>query len=263
MKLKEIINQSWYGSIGYIDSYSSLEIFLSYLTYNKPVLDEYKEILFAFTYDNLSKNIIEENVKNLYPNANFIFLDKNRGHNFGTADLDNCIIKYCKKNNIEWLCKTSNDVILDKEILNIEINNSDFYYLNGFSYETLLLNNFDFKKLKNYHFYPQTNFYIINISKIDYLIDENYINVTYEEVKNIKNYNGKVWEYFKGWSCENFLKESVTRNSLKPFHLLNNSNYKKLFDLVKMYKIGDPSHKNIMINGICHYHNPNTSILQI
>jgi len=32
--------------------------------------------------------------------------------------------------------------------------------------------------------------------------------------------------------------------------------------MVRMYKVGDPSHKNIMIQGICHFHFRDT-IIQI
>ena len=83
--------------------------------------------------------------------------------------LDNIVFDWCKENNEEWLCKSSNDVIFQETILDIEIEEADFYYLNGISYETLCLNNFDYKQIYDKHFYPQTNFYLINVNKSDYV----------------------------------------------------------------------------------------------
>jgi hypothetical protein len=37
----------------------------------------------------------------------------------------------------------------------------------------------------------------------------------------------------------------------------------KLLEAIKLYKIGDPSHKNIMIKGICHFQYPEQQILEI
>ena len=127
----------------------------------------------------------------------------------------------CKENKIEWLCKSANDTILNDDMLNIEIKEADFYYLNGISYETLYLNDFDYEQIYQNHFIPQTNFYLINISKSDYLNDKQYLDETYEYSKTINNYNGKIWEYIKGWSCEDFLKNCVNRNNLSKFYLLN------------------------------------------
>ena len=59
----------------------------------------------------------------------------------------------------------------------------------------------------NEDFYPQTNFYFINVSKIDYLNNTEYLNSTYETIQSIPDYNGRIWEYFQGWSCEDFLKD--------------------------------------------------------
>jgi hypothetical protein len=36
-----------------------------------------------------------------------------------------------------------------------------------------------------------------------------------------------------------------------------------LYDTIKHYKIGDPSHKNIMIEGVCHFQYPEQLIIEI
>ena len=254
MKLKTLVNKSHYATLGYVSSLTDLDILESYILYNLDCLREFDNIIVATNYgtDNTDNLIIanRELWKKYFNNCVIIDSSINRGHNHGYTDLDNLIFDYCKSNNITWLCKSANDTILNKSFLNIEITEADFYYTNGISYETLYLNNFDYKKLYDEYFYPQTNFYFINVSKCDYLNDKKYLDETYEYSKSIPNYNGKIWEYIKGWSCEDFLKNCVERNNLTKFYLLDYEKHIKLSEAIKNYGIGDPSHKNIIINGI-------------
>ena len=263
MILKKLINKSWYGSIGYINNDSDIESLGSYLLHNQLVLDEFKGHIFAFTHNELNKEYLESTISTLYPDAKIIILDKNRGHNFGTADLDNAVFDYCKENNIKWLCKASNDVILQPEVLDIPIQIADFYYMEGIGYGGMVNWNFDFDKILNEYFYPQTNFYFINVSKTDYLTDKNYIDETYNQIQSIENYNGKIWEYIQDWTCEDFLKQCVERNNLSKYNLIPHKTFIKLLELVKQNQIHDCSHKNIMIEGICHYQYPNNPIIII
>lgn len=264
MNLKQIINKSVYGTIGFISSENDLELLESYIIYNSSILKEFKNIIIATNYSNSDLiNKTNQLWKTHFPNCICLTSKENRGHSFGTADLDNLVFDYCKENNIQWLCKGANDVILTESILNKEVKESEFYYLNGISYETLYLNNFDYNKIFNEHFYPQTNFYIIDVFKCDYLNDKDYITKTYEYSKTISNYNGKIWEYIPGWSCEDFLKDCINRNNLTKCYLLNQNQNNMLCEIINQYKIGDPSHKNLMIDGICHFQFPNNPIIEI
>ena len=263
MELNDIINKSWYGSIGYIENQESIEILGSYLLHNKPVLDEYEGHIFAFTHQNLYYDNLKNTIHSLFPDAKIILLDKNRGHNFGTADLDNTIFDYCKENNIEWLCKASNDILLQPEVLDIPIQESDFYYMNGIGLGGMVKYDFNNERIINEDFFPQTNFYFINVPKTDYLNDKEYIDKTYNEIQNTPKYNGKIWEYFQGWECEGFLRECINRNNLSKYHLVPQKTYIKLLELIKQQQIHDSSHKNIMIEGICHYQTQNQNIIVI
>ena len=263
MSLKNLINKSWYGSIGYLENNNSISEFQSYLHYNYPVLKEFKGHIFAFTYKECNFENLKIIIHELLPDAEIILIHENRGHNFGTADLDNTVFDYCKENNIEWLCKTSNDVIFEKNILTKNIKEADFYYMNGVGYGGMVKYNFDFDKIVNEDFYPQTNFYFINVSKTDYLNDKKYLDKTYDAVSTLPEYNGKIWEYFQGWSCEDFLKNCVNRNKLVKEHLVSEENYRILLQLVKENQIHDCSHKNISIEGICHLQYPNQQVIQI
>jgi hypothetical protein len=264
MNLKQLINKSVYGSIGYISSQDDIDLLEQYILYNLPVLKEYKQIIVTTNYKNYPK-FADENTqlwKKYFPDCIILDLKINRGHNFGTADLDNIIFDYCKENNIEWLCKSANDIILEEQILDKEIEEADFYYLNGIGYGGMVKYNFDFNQIVDEDFYPQTNFYFINVSKTDYLNNKNHITEIYNKVQNIHDYNGRAWEYgFK--SCEGLLKECIERNNLFKYHLVSQEKYIILLNIIKEYQIHDPSHKNIMIENICHYHYPKQQIIKI
>ncbi len=265
MKIKELINKSYYGTIGYISSKEDLENLERYILYNLDILNEYKQIIVATNYKNYPE-LTKENSnlwKKYFPNCVLLDSKTNRGHNHGYTDLDNLIINYCKTNNIEWICKSANDTIIQPSLLIKDIPEVDFYYLNGIGYGGMVKYNFDNKRIINEDFYPQTNFYFINVSKIDYLNDKKYLDDSYEYVKSISNYNGKIWEYIKEWTCERFLRKCVERNELKTHHLISEEKYTKLLNHVKYSQIHDCSHKNLLIEGVCHYHFLNHPLYEI
>ena len=264
MNLKSLINKSYYGSVGYINNLEDLTIVEQYIQYNLEILREYKGIIVAASYNDFKlSNQYHLLWKRYFPNAILLDDKLNRGHNFGTSDKDNIIFDYCKNNNLEWLCKSANDIILEKEILEIPIKKSDFYYMNGIGYGGMVGYNFDLDKIEIKDFYPQTNFYFINTSKTDYLNNKKYVDETYEYIQTLPDYNGKVWEYIEGWSCEDFLKNCVIRNNLSKYHLVPPKKYRILLETVKRLQIHDCSHKNIMIEGICHFQYPNHPITVI
>lgn len=267
MKLKQLINKSVYGTIGYISSQEDLDLLEQYIIYNLPVLKEFKRIAVFTNYKDYSNTdlILKNNAlwTKYFPNCVYINNPINRGHNFGTADLDNIIFDYCKSYNIKWLCKSANDIILQESILDKEIEDADFYYMNGIGYGGMVPYNFDIQQIIEKEFYPQTNFYFIDVSKTDYLTNKTYLDETYNYISNIPEYNGKVWEYIKGWSCEELLKQCIDRNNLTKYHLVCQEKYIILLEVIKRNNIHDCSHKNIMVEGICHFQYPNQPILEI
>ncbi len=263
MNLKTLINKSWYGTIGYIAKEQDIEILEQYILFNLPVLKEFKNIVVATNY---SINLQQENTnlwKKYFPESIIIDNQTNRGHNHGYTDLDNLVFDYCKENNIKWLCKSANDVVFEESILDKEIDEADFYYMNGIGYGGMVKYNFDFDKIISEEFYPQTNFYFINVDKTDYLNDKEYLDKTYKQIQELPDYNGKIWEYIPGWSCEDFLKQCIIRNKLSKYHLVSQEKYITLMKVIKDYNIHDCSHKNIMIGGICHFPYPEQQIIKI
>jgi len=265
MKLKELINKSWYGTIGYITKQEDIDLTEQYILYNLPVLKEFKNIIVATNYKELDLNLINRHIdmwEKYFPNIILIDSKLNRGANFGYCDLDDMIFDYCKENNIEWLCKSANDVIFQESILDKEIDEADFYYLNGIGYGGMIKYDFNFSRIIDEDFYPQTNFYFINVSKTDYLNDKEHVNEIYNKVQTIPDYNGKAWEYgFR--SCEALLKECTERNNLSKYSLASEETYSILLEIIKNQHIHDSSHKNIMIEGICHFPYPEQNIIKI
>lgn len=267
MNLKQLINKSVYGTIGYISSQDDLNLLEQYIIYNLPVLKEYKQIIVATNYKNYPE-FTEENSqlwKKHFPNCIILDSETNRGHNIGTADLDNLVFDWCKENNEEWLCKSANDIILQESILDKEIEEADFYYTPSVGYGALF-KPFEVTIEKVYdtyeYFYPQTNFYFLNTYKINELNNKNHLNDIYDIFKNINKNDKKAWDYgFK--TCEVLLKESIENNKLSVFNLISRKKFHILLDMIKNYQIHDPSHKNLMIEGICHFQFPNQNIIEI
>ena len=264
MNLKQLINKSVCGIIGYISSISDIDVLEQYIVYNLSVLKECKLILVATNYENVDLSISNDALwKKYFPDCILLTSKVNRGHNFGTADLDNMVFDWCKENNEEWLFKTATDFIFSTSIFDIEIKEADFYYMNGIGYGGMIKYGFNIDKIITEDFFPQTNFYFINVNKTDYINNKQYLDETYQHVQSIPNYNGKIWEYFQGWECEGFLKQCVERNKLSKYHLIPQEKYSILLETIKKYNIHDPSHKNIMIEGICHFQFPDQQIIEI
>jgi hypothetical protein len=263
MQLKTLINKSVYGTIGYVSSLEDLNLIEQYILFNISVLKEFKQIVVATNYGADLQTETHLLWKKHFPDCVNLDSKVNRGHNHGYADLDNLIFDYCKLNDIEWLCKSANDTVMDISILEKVVDNADFYYLNGIGYGGMVKYNFDFNQIIQKDFYPQTNFYFINVSKVDYLNNSTYLDETFNYINQLPDYNGRIWEYVEGWSCEDFLKNCVTRNNLSKYHLISQEKYYNLLYLIKDNYIHDSSHKNIMVEGICHFHQPINPVLTL
>jgi len=254
MNLKQLINKSVYGTIGYIGSQDDIDVLESYILYNLPVLKEYKQIVVATNYGFPLQNENTQLWKKYFPNCVIIDSEVNRGHNFGTADLDNMLFDWCKENNEEWLCKSANDMIFQESILEKEVDNAEFYYLTSVGlgafpppFEVSVEKVYDTHE----YFYPQTNYYFINVFKINELNDKNHINSIYKIYQTNTDLNKKAWDVgFK--TCEVLLKETIENNKLSTFNLISRKKFHILLNTIKEYQIHDPSHKNIMMEGICH-----------
>lgn len=253
MILRELANSSVYGTIGYISTKEDVDFLEKhYVTYNLPVLNEFSHILVATNFNNAEVIPYLETMWNKYfSNCTFLHSTTNRGHGIGTADLDDAIFNFCKENQVGWLCKSSNDMIFRKEVLNKEIGDADFYYFNGIGYTGVHNYKFNLYEIMDKDFYPQTTFYFINVLKTDYLNDREHVNETYNKIQAANTNTGKLIDYgFR--TNETLLRECVERNNLIRENLLPREKYFKLLNIIKDFRIADCSHKSIMLENICH-----------
>ena len=247
-----------YCSIGHVNLKEDIDVLEQRLLYNYPVISKFNYITVYQNYNDSSKHLIDDYNKVWHKifGKNVIILpsELSRGHTFGTADGDNAVINYAKTLPINFIYKSTNDVLLDSQILDIKLTDEyGFYFLKGIGFTSDIKyrnNNSDIETI-----YPQTNFYIIT-KNIDYLNNKNELDAGYEYRMSLSNYNGKIWEYIENFSCEEFLRRCVLRNKLKIKQLISNKCFEALLKLVDDLKIVDCSHKNIYFNecGICHYH---------
>ena len=268
------MNRNAYCSVGTLMSKSSIEDLEQRLLLNYDVISKFNNIVVAHNYVDGMKSYITEYNKiwyKLFGNNVIIKSFPSRGHSIGSADLDNCVIHNCKLiGGIDFIYKSSNDILLLPSILNIELTPEyDFYYLEGIGYTGMESAEFDVNKFiskwkRGDYFYPQTNFYIIN-SNVDYINDENTINNAYENVCREMHYSGKLWEYTWGFDCESLLKKCIIRNQFKYKHILSDMAFKNLLKYILDYKICDPSHKNILFEelGVCHFQHPQHNVTVI
>tara|TARA_R110000782_G_C14780757_1_gene409926 strand:+ start:123 stop:980 length:858 start_codon:yes stop_codon:yes gene_type:complete len=262
MGIKTLINKSYYGTQGYISSLEDLNILESYIDHNQPIISEYKNVIVATNFSNYDEGLQENNAKlwhKYFPNAIILDLPINRGHNHGYCDLENILVEYCIDNNIEWLCKSANDTLLTEDIWDLSIPDDevDCYYTLGFNRETIQrLYEFDTNKMEKDWFSIQGAFYFINTSKITSWHDKEYLDSTYQHIQTIENYNGKIWEYIPEFECELMIAGCINRNNLSKYYLFTGNLYNNLCDYIINNKIDDPSHKNMLIQGICHHHSP-------
>lgn len=239
-----------------------------FLEYNKAFINRFPKVVVSInSIEGLSADIMKEyqaiwsrNVSNVL----FLRSPDNRGHMFGTIDLEEAIFKYVKENyrSISYLWKTMDDVLLSEKMFDLEIKPAAFYYIPGFSYESIVKaggkdNLYSiYENFESGFWTPQTTFFIVNINNFTNLygndIDNKYR--TYMELKKA-NPDIKPWEipFDIKFDCETHLGRT-TKNVTK-FCLIRYK-FKDLLNFVETHHVGDPSHKNIFFNdlGLCHYH---------
>jgi len=268
MTVKDLIPDSAFGTIATVKDEFSLRKLDLFLSYNYNFIHTFHNILLSLNYlTDTPKEIVEE-YKNkwlyYFPSSVILQSDLNRGHMFGTIDLEEAIVKHMKDSmpDKKYLFKSMDDVITSDALLEVMIPEADFYYIPGFSYESIL-NAGSKQKLRAIYedfetgfFTPQTTFFILNINDIDFLygndIQAKY--GVYQEQKKI-NPNIKPWEipFDIKFDCETHLARTV--KDKRKYCLIANK-FSNLLDLVEQIPIWDPSHKNILFKniGVCHYH---------
>jgi len=267
MKLRSLVNVSCFSTIATVkeDSWEQLKFFLQY---NESFIKNFPYIVLSVNkipdLSNHALNAFKNTWLKSFPSSIILESDVNKGHMFGTIDLEESILNYVKNNipDVRYLWKSMDDVISTDDILDSEVEEAEFYYIPGFSYESILKAGGKKNLHKTYEvfdsgFYtPQTTFFILDITNIDsiYGSDIEYKTSVYHQEK-ARNQNIKPWElpFDIKFDCETHLGR--TTKDLKKYCLIKDQ-FEDLLYMVEMHKIGDPSHKNIYFEkiGVCHYH---------
>ena len=141
-------------------------------------------------------------------------------------------------------------VVILEEVYDLELNDdSDFYYTNGIGTQRCLEWENDIELIANQTFFPQTNFYFLDVSKIDYIYDLE--NVKQKHLDYEENDKQKSNGYFV--CCEDETGKMATRNNLKMSDIIPKDKFKLLIQRVIYNTIIDPSFKNLSTCGILHY----------
>ena len=113
-----------YCSIGHVNLKEDIDVLEQRLLYNYPVISKFNYITVYQNYNDSSKHLIDDYNKVWHKifGKDVILLpsELSRGHTFGTADSDNAVIDYAKTLPIDYIYKSSNDILLDPQILNVE-----------------------------------------------------------------------------------------------------------------------------------------------
>lgn len=269
MKLCNIINNSCFSIISTITGEDSLSKTFGFLQSNLNLINSFNCVYVALNHTEGCPSWFVDECITLYEEyVPYVVVDKfpdNAGHMFGTIDLDESCLQFCKSQGLRYLWKSTDDVLVSLEVLNKEVpEDSEFMYLPGFSYETLL-NAWSTQKLMDGYeekfFAPQSNFFIVDASKVDTLYgpaeEIHSMKKSYEDLKE-KDSSVKPWDlrFSDGtkFACEDMLGRNV--KELKRQNLLSPTSFRNLIDFVKYNRVGDPSHKNVMLKeiGVCHFH---------
>lgn len=273
MKIKDIIPDCTLGVTVYVNN-DTVRDFISYLIYNKEIIEQFPNMVMAINSDEEDLTFIKKLLATYAADLDIVFLDQNRGHMFGTMDLDEAVFQLSKQYPQKYLCKLSQDVIVDDTFLETDIEEADFYFVPGFSHETTLRHagiaglHQVFKTSAHEDFTPQSNFFILNKQSDSVYGGISLITEYYDKFQEIlkEKPNAKCWEEFPNpkFDCETFLGRNINKQDFKFFNLLTDLEFKMLWKTIFNYQIGDPSHKNILLPcGICHFHFRDKPIIKL
>ena len=260
MTFVDVIRRSVYGTTGYLEEAQDLEFLELAIVRNLPILRRFRQVIVATNYGEANRPTLTPGNTSLwrryFPDCVILDSPVNRGHSIGTSDLDNLLFDHCKENEIPWLCKGSNDVLLDERVLEIPVSEGSFYFLQAVSYNALRQQDFDLSSFTAGFFFPQTTFYAIDVTATDYLVDKDFLDRSWRIVNRIPEYNGRIWEHIPGWSCEHLLRQCALRNRLTRVPLMTDAQFLQVLKVVIDHQIEDCSFKGLSINGIRHAQNP-------
>ena len=255
VRFGDVLRACTYGSTGHVGSAFDLHEINEVIDRNEPMLREFTGLVIAANFSGDVESLKADHAslwRSRFPDVVLLDSPANRGHSIGTSDLDNLLFDYCKSSGRDLLCKSAHDIIIDEAAFDILIEPAQFYFINAVSYDSLAAHGFDRARFDGEFLYPQTTFYVIDTRATDYLVDPELLDRTWAYVNSVPDYNGRVWEYDSGWTCERLLRDAVTRNELTTCSLTTDAQWQEILQFVIDARVTDCSFKGLAINGILH-----------
>ena len=232
---------------------------------NRELIERCKHLVLMLNKSNESSkeelNEIVSLYKKNFKNCIVLYDPINRKEQIGHVDLDKIALFFIRNNlDSKYFIKIAQDIIITEPFLNIEVDDSDFYYLPGICIndiyrdpESIIKN---YRKNLNYtdgQPHPQTWFYILSTK---------YDDVYESEEQMEKCFDLWVEKGYKKISkttvlaAEHSLQKFLVNNNIKRFSLLSESRFIDCMNFIKTYGIADGSMKNILFTdlGILHWH---------
>tara|TARA_Y100000114_G_scaffold135774_1_gene136832 strand:+ start:778 stop:1581 length:804 start_codon:yes stop_codon:yes gene_type:complete len=195
-----------------------------------------------------------------FNNIDFIHNDINYENVRSLCEQEETLIQECKSRGYNYICKTMDHVIILEEALDIILDeNKDFYFTCGVGAQRCIEKNNDVNHIYETEFFPQTNFYFLDVSKMDYIY-----NLEEVEQKHLE------WEadnsvcpngYFI--CCEDQTAKMALRNNLNKQDIIPEDKFKELIQNVIDRRIADPSYKNLSTCGIIHLQYPEQPVYKL
>lgn len=265
MRIKEILPHTTAMICGRLDSKeNTLEKMYGIMKYNKEVISQCRNVVLVF---NRSSDVTEDDMRTLYNfykeefPSTFILQPHpvGLGNQIGHACLDKTGYLFSKNNlNTKYTMKFSSDTLVDKQILDVEVNDADLYFIPSIGMNELINNWPEMvqeSKLtngyKNIFLTYQTFFYIAS-NNTPYIFESD------EEIERLF----RLWDHKKDPRQEGLLcvEHSLVRwsiaNNLTRHCLYNTDQLENYRNFLIQNRIFDGSLKNIFINhlGISHFH---------
>jgi hypothetical protein len=210
------------------------------------------------------KNRLSKEVDNLmnhhFKNAQVIH-HRSSGKNIEEHTFqENFLIHFCKKLGYKFICKSMDHVLVQKEAFKLKIDPSiDFHYTCGVGWTKCEQKDNNIQDICDTEFFPQTNFYILNVSKVDYLYDLEKVKTTKKEwEKEPEKFNGP---YYIEMEAET--ANMANRNNLSKRDIIPRDKFEQIIKNVIKFKIGDPSYKNLATCGITHFQHPYSPVYDL
>lgn len=273
MVIKDLLKETTAMVCGRIDSKeNTVEKMYGIMKYNKDVIEQCSYVVLVL---NRSSDVSESDMSEIYnfykqEFENVFILQPHpigMGNQIGHVCLDKTGYLFSKNNLCtKYTMKISGDVLVEKRIMDVEINDADFYFIPGVGLNEAIgkwpemVQEYKLTKGYNNVFLTYQTFFYITSNKPSYIFESD------EDMEKIF----RKWDHRKDPRQEGLLcvEHSLVRwsiaNNLTRFPLYNPEQFENYRKFVVDNRVFDGSLKNVYLHpiGITHFHFGNEPVMQ-